>query len=173
MDSNVPSLSNYVGLDASEMDTLLFGSNEDVLGPLLSYPSEQHLSRRQSTAEVIESPLFEEHPQIDHYRGEFTPPFPWLHHWTPPSYVTGDSWKRIVDKGTLRLPSVATIQKLLRLYFTYFHPSFPVLDEHIFQRIYHSLLSEEQLLAATVDESLPRIELTVLKAIMFVSSAVS
>ncbi|GAD93964.1 fungal specific transcription factor domain protein [Paecilomyces variotii No. 5] len=171
MDSNIPSLTDYIDLDTSEMETLLFANSEDLLGPFLSCPSDQHLGGQQSTTDIIESPSFEKHAEIDGYRANFTPPFPWLRPWAPPSHVSGDSWRLIVDKGTLNLPSVATIRKLIRLHFTYFHPSFPVLDEHVFQRIFHSLSSEEQPFAVTADGSLPRIELSLLKAIMFVSSA--
>lgn len=170
-------MSDYVDLDGCQIDDILFVDHANIIDSAFDFESGRHNPER---ADVSPGELFPSPPSAndildenDACSMEFKSPFPWLCDWTPSVHVTKESWRRLHDNGALTLPGVDRLKKLLRLFFSYFHPSFPVLSEHVFHRIYQSIsATKQQLVNDGEDYCFPRMSLAMLKATMFIASAV-
>jgi hypothetical protein len=95
-------------------------------------------------------------PTISQDSHGFISPLPWVQDWSMP-YASAE---------ITTLPKLQTIKKLIRLYFIYFHPTFPIMIE----REFHDMVQSN---SPSENEPHPKsISLVLLNAIMFVASTV-
>jgi hypothetical protein len=106
-------------------------------------------------------------PKADNGR-RFVSPFSWIQDWSA-EYATELDWANVFEMEALRLPSYTTIQKLFRLYFIYFSPSFPIIGEYEIQLMVdaptHSSLSMHMARKRTLS-------LALVNAMLFIASGV-
>jgi hypothetical protein len=97
----------------------------------------------------------------------FCSPYPsWLSDWNF-AHLTDEQFSLLAKAKAFTLPAQKTIEKLIKLYFIYFHPSWPILNErHLHNIITSNGNTSERSNSTTVSLSL-------LNSIMFIASSVS
>ncbi|KAF2098454.1 hypothetical protein NA57DRAFT_56123 [Rhizodiscina lignyota] len=93
----------------------------------------------------------------------FSSLYPWIKAWSPQD-LTSEQRTKIASSRATSIPRLQIVNKLVRLYFIYFHPSWPILTERDFRSILHADgLSNEQ-------GNIKPISLALLNAVLFIAS---